>query len=600
MSQPQLQAVSVVQDDMHIEWDVPIEMDDGVILRADVFRPIDDGPVPVLLTYGPYGKGMRFSDHHPEQWQRLITKRPEVLSGSTNNYQAWETPDPERWVPHGYACVRVDSRGAGRSPGFLAPQSIREFRDAASCVEWAGTQPWSTGKVGMLGISYYAGTSWRVAALDPPPKHLSAVCAWEGNADLYRDAFRHGGILTTWSQNWWKSRILPVQHGYGERGPRNPNNGELVAGPETLPEDELRANRVDWAPEMLPPLCTSGDWWQAGATRWENVRIPILSAGNWGGAALHLRGNTEAFMRAPIRDKWLEIHGHEHWTEFYSDYGLDLQRRFFDRFLKGQTERWHDQPRVILNVRHPGERYALRGETNWPIPDTQWTRLYLDPVAKRLVTTPPSTPSACPFEALGEGIRFLSDPVIKEQEITGPIAVRLHISSTTTDADLFVVVHIFNPAGEEVTFQGAMDPYSSVAKGWLRASHRKLDPALTRDYRPYHSHDEAQKLVPGQIYDVDVEVWPTSIVAPAGHRIGLSVLGRDHLHSAGDPALTYESFGAQAQRFGSGAMLHDDPGDRPNGTFDGTTTLHVGPQRQSFILLPFIPPRDAPDGVATR
>ncbi|WP_234707770.1 CocE/NonD family hydrolase [Mycolicibacterium elephantis] len=598
MSQAHLPAASVIQDGMRIDWDVPIEMDDGIVLRADVFRPIDDDPAPVLLTYGPYGKGMRFSDHHPEQWQQLIEKRPEVLSGSTNKYQAWETPDPERWVPHGYACVRVDSRGSGRSPGFLDPQSIREFRDAALCIEWAGKQPWSNGRVGMLGISYYAGLSWRVAALEPQPSHLAAICAWEGNADLYRDAFRHGGILTTWAQNWWKFRILTVQHGLGERGAKNPNNGEFVSGPDTLTDAELRANRVEWAPERQSERFTAGDWWRFGHTRWENVRIPILSAGNWGGAALHLRGNTEAMMRAATEEKWLEIHGQEHWTEFYSDYGLDLQRRFFDRFLKGERSRWHDEPRVILNIRHPGERYVLRGESDWPIPDTQWVRMYLDAGTQRLVDAPPRSAAEWSFDARGDGIRFWSDPLAGEREITGPIAVRLHISSTTTDADLFVVVHVFDPSGEEVTFQGAMDPYSSVGKGWLRASHRKLDPVLTREYRPYHTHDEPQPLVPGEVYELDVEVWPTSIVIPAGHRIGLSVLGRDYLHLVADPAVSYESFGEQARRFGSGAMLHDDPRDRPSETFHGTTTVHSGPRWQSFLLLPVIPPRGHRDNAA--
>ncbi|WP_085093853.1 CocE/NonD family hydrolase [Mycobacterium paraense] len=577
---------------MRIEWDVPIEMDDGVVLRADVFRPIHDAPVPVLLTYGPYAKGMHFPAHHPEQWERLTQKRPEVLVGSTNKYQAWETPDPERWVPYGYACVRVDSRGAGRSPGFLAPQSAREFLDAAHCVEWAGRQTWSTGKVGMLGISYYAGISWRVAGLTTPPPHLAAVCAWEGNADLYRDAFRHGGILSTWSKNWWTSRILPVQHGVGERGPRNPNNDELVAGPETLTVDELVANRVAWAPENLPDLLTSGDWWQAGDTQWNNVEVPILSAGNWGGAALHLRGNTEAFMRAATKDKWLEIHGHEHWIEFYSGYGLDLQRRFFDCFLKGDDSTWRQQPRVMLNIRHPGEKYTLRGESSWPIPDTQWTRLYLEPASKRLVETPSQIREECSFSSAGKGIRFMSDPSSEEQEITGPIAVRLHISSTTTDADLFVVVHVFDETGQEVTFQGAMDPYSSVGKGWLRASHRKLDRALNLEYRPYHTHDEHQPLTPGRIYEVDVEVWPTSITVPAGGRIGLTLSGRDYLRSPSGSDASYESFGRRQTLFGSGVMLHDDSRDRPSEIFDGTTTVHAGPRRPSYVLLPVIPARE--------
>jgi len=125
---------------MDIDWDVPIEMDDGVLLRADVFRPDGDGRYPVLMTHGPYGKGLAFQQGFAGMWQVIEAKYPEIPAGSSNRYQNWETVDPEKWVPDGYACVRVDSRGAGRSPGFLDPFSARETRDFYQCIEWAGTQ----------------------------------------------------------------------------------------------------------------------------------------------------------------------------------------------------------------------------------------------------------------------------------------------------------------------------------------------------------------------------------------------------------------------------------------------------------------------------
>src|SRR5438309_131907 len=93
---------------------------------------------------------------------------PDVVAGSTSTYANWEVVDPERWVPDGYACVRVDSRGAGRSPGVMDMWSAREARDLYACVEWAARQPWSTGKIGLDGISYYAMNQWQVAALQPP------------------------------------------------------------------------------------------------------------------------------------------------------------------------------------------------------------------------------------------------------------------------------------------------------------------------------------------------------------------------------------------------------------------------------------------------
>ena len=114
---------------MRIDWDVPVPMSDGAVLRADVFRPDDDGAHPVLMTLGPYGKGLAFQEGFAGMWQRLVTVYPDAVSGTTNRYQVWETVDPEKWVPDGYACVRVDSRGAGRPAGLLDMLSPQEACD---------------------------------------------------------------------------------------------------------------------------------------------------------------------------------------------------------------------------------------------------------------------------------------------------------------------------------------------------------------------------------------------------------------------------------------------------------------------------------------
>ena len=131
---------------------------------------------------------------YKSQWLRIVKSAPEVLEGSSNKYQNWELFDPEKWVPDGYVLVRVDSRGAGRSPGYLEVWSPREAKDIALCVDWAGVQPWSNGKVGLHGISYYSMNQWQAAPLKP--KHLAALCIWEGSSDYYRELCRHGGILS--------------------------------------------------------------------------------------------------------------------------------------------------------------------------------------------------------------------------------------------------------------------------------------------------------------------------------------------------------------------------------------------------------------------
>src|SRR5713226_8610892 len=219
-----------IRDGMRIDWDAPIAMDDGLVLRADVFRPVAEGKYPVILSYGPYAKGLAFQEGYKSAWTRMTRDYPETAQGSSNRYQNWELVDPEKWVPDGYAIVRVDSRGAGRSPGHLDVWSPREAKDLHDCVEWSGTQPWSNGKVGINGISYYAMNQWHVAPLKPP--HLAALCIWEGSSDYYRELAHHGGILCDFLKNWSQRQVTNVQYGVGERGPKSPVTGAPVAGPQ--------------------------------------------------------------------------------------------------------------------------------------------------------------------------------------------------------------------------------------------------------------------------------------------------------------------------------------------------------------------------------
>ena len=567
---------------MRIDWNVSITMDDGFVLRADVFRPISDGKYSVILTYGPYAKGLAFQDGYPNQWQRMTEQHPDVAAGSTNKYQNWEVVDPEKWTRDGYVCVRVDSRGCGCSPGYIDHFSPRETEDFYRCIEWAGTQSWSNGKVGLNGISYYAINQWHVASLQPP--HLAAMCVWEGAADWYRDMTHHGGILSTFWANWYDMQVKTVQYGLGERGPRSRVTGESVCGPETLSEEELARNRCDLGNEILKhPL--DDKYHQAHSPVWSKVTVPFLSAGNWGGQGLHLRGNIEGFVRAASKEKWLELHGLEHWTHFYTDYGRLLQKRFFDYFLKGSENGWDKEQRVRLQVRHV-DKFVERTENEWPIARTRWTKLYLDPIARSLSWTPVTTGGTVQFEALGDGITFHSPSLERETEITGPSAAKLFISSSTTDADIFVVLRVFSSDGDEVVFQGAIDPHTPIAQGWLRASHRMLDLELSSFYRPYHAHREKQPLRSDEIVELDIEIWPTSIVIPAGYRIAVTVRGKDYEYP-GPSGGRIASFKNELR--GCGPFLHNDPRDRPPEIFAGKTTLHTSPGRDCYILFPIIP-----------
>ena len=576
---------AVEQDNMLIEWDAAIVMDDGVVMRADIFRPKGEGRWPVLLTYGPYAKGLAFQKGYPSAWQAMVANHPDVAYGSTNKYQNWEVVDPEKWVPHGYVCVRVDSRGTGRSPGFVDHFSPRETRDFYQCIEWAGVQPWSNGNVGLNGVSYYGINQWHVASLQPP--HLKAMCIWEGAADWYRDMTHHGGIVSTFWANWYDMQVKTVQYGLGERGPRSFVTGALVCGDESMSDEELARKRSSFGDEILAhPLDDA--YHKARSPDWDKVVVPFLSAANWGGQGLHPRGNFEGFVRAASKEKWLECHGLEHWTHFYTDYGRKLQQRFFDFYLKGEANGWAERPKVQLQVRHV-DRFVERFESAWPLPSTVWTKFYLNACDQTLSLKPPADDAEISFSAMGDGLTFVSQPLTEETEITGPPAANLRISSTTEDADIFLVFRVFSPDMREVTFVGAIDPHTPIAQGWLRASHRKLDEALSRPYRPYHTHDEVQLLRPGEVVDLAVEIWPTSIVVPKGYRIGLSVRGRDYTWQA--------TTGAKLSNFknellGCGPFLHDDPRDRPARLFAGTTTLHIDRKGSCNALVPIVARRE--------
>ena len=573
---------SEICDGMQIDWDAPIAMDDGVVLRADVFRPIGEGRYPVILSYGPYAKGLAFQEGYKGNWARLTKAAPEVLQGSTNKYQNWELVDPEKWVPDGYVCLRIDSRGAGRSPGVIDVWSPRETLDLYHCVEWAGTQAWSNGKVGINGISYYAMNQWTVGALKPP--HLAALCIWEGSSDYYRELCRHGGILSDFYASWYPRQVGSVQHGVGSRGAKSAVTGELVAGPDTMSESELAKLQADAPGEAKRRrLC---DDYHAGRTAdFAAIEAPLLSAGNWGGMGLHTRGNFEGYLAAGSKQKWLEVHGDTHFTHFYSNYGETLQKRFFGHFLKGEDTGWDRRPRVSLNIRYPDEKFVLRAESEWPLKRTRWTKYFLQPDGLALAPRPPTAATTLSYETSGDGLTFRMPAQSESLEITGPVAAKLWVSSETTDADLFLVLRLFDPAGKEITYIGSNDPRVPVGLGWLRASHRKRDPARSLPYRPWHTHDEEWPLTPGTPVELDVEIWPTSIVVPPGYRLALTVRGKDYEVDGRDVALPNAAYPMK----GVGPFLHIDTDDRPDAIFKTRNTLHFAAGQEPYLLLPVIP-----------
>jgi len=562
---------------MILDKDVAVPMRDGAVLRCNVFRPDTPGTFPVLMTFGPYGKDVHLSQFMPEAWEALKQRHPEVLEASSCKYLVFETPDPEMWVPEGYVVVKVDSRGSGKSPGRLDVNSPAEFRDFHDAIEWAAVQPWASGKVGLLGVSYYAAGQWMIAAERPP--HLAAMLPWQGTYDFYRDRTRQGGILGAgFLHRWWNRSVLRNQHGNPDTPLVDLSTGERNTGPESLSPEQLAAAREDYIGNLLArPL--NGPWYEERSANLGRIQIPALVVANWGGLGLHLRGTVLGYLGIGSRDKWLKVQSGSYFFTFLLPQNVALQRKFFDRYLKGVDNGWENEPKVEVAVRAADDSVArvVRG-AQWPLSETRWTRLYLDASDMRLLAAPPQKPANASYPAAGQGLTFSTAPLERPLEFAGPIKAKLFVSSSTNDMDLFATLRAFDPNGKEVTFFSAVEPRAPVSQGWLRVSQRKLDPLRSTEYQPWHAHDETRKLKPGEIVEVDLEIWPGSAALPEGYRLALTLQGKD-----------FERPDETGPQRGSGWFLHDDPRDRPPSSFGGAHTVYSGGGREAYLLLPELP-----------
>ena len=560
--------ISQPRHTMTIEKDVKVQMRDGAILYADVFRPKEAGKFPAIINISAYQKDK-------------IWVPPSDLEEKANPYMSWETVNPLWWVPRGYACVRVDTRGSGKSPGLSDPGGWQETLDFYDSIEWTARRAWCSGNIGTSGISYHAGTQWKVAGLQPPS--LKAIMPWEGNADTYRDAVFHGGIFQLYYLATWYATQM-AHH--------------LLGDPQEYNPDAFHNERL--YQYMRHSLDTG--WWDNRSAHWDKIKVPLYSVGNWSGHNLHLRGNVEGYVRAASRHKKLRIHCGTHYHAFYTEEGRMDQLRWFDYWLKGIDTGIMDEPPVKLLIRTGGgamKDYKFRFENEWPLARTQWTKFYLKTEKKEpssaamgvegsLLKQAPKKQTALTYSATGTthagvasasstmlsaatlhrtGVSFETGPMPKDTEVTGPVKLVLWVSSTTKDMDTFATIRNIGPDGKDVWEVGQQGQAVPVAKGWLRASHRKLDPKRSLPYRPYHAHNERWWLKPNEPVECEIEIWPTGMVFKKGHRIRLDIQPRDGVGSA--PYTHYPA------AYNTG----------------GENTVYTGGGMVSYLLLPIIPPK---------
>lgn len=517
-------------DSLLIERDIEISTRQGFSLYADLFRPADrrDGPLPVILVWTPYGK------HDPAPIG-VIYPASGVQVDWMSDHTIFEAPDPAYWCKHGYAVLTVDMPGlwyAQSAAHFIAPEEAEAHYDA---IEWAGTQDWSNGKVGLSGVSYLTVSQWRVAALNPP--HLAAICPWEGWSDTYREVVFHGGIPETY---FWP--YIQTRWGASDR----------------MIEDL-------WAETAEHPFYD--DFWASKSARLEDITVPAFVVGSWSDHGLHTRGTLEGFRKIASEKKWLLIHGRKKWAHYYDPENVEQQRAFFDHFLKGCAPE-PDWPPVRYEIRDSAGKQTLHESSAWPLPEVEYLRFHLDASNNALAPGAPTAAESLSYDSLAEdGAAHFDLTFSATTELVGHACLRLCVSTEETDdADLFIAIEKLDRSGNRVGFvHYAIHEDGPVALGWLRLSARELDDEKSTEFLPVLAHQRSMNVAPDEIVTADIEIWPLGARFCAGETLRLSICGRD-MRSYPKP-LIY--------------ARHEETVNC------GYHRIHTGPGLESWLQLPF-------------
>lgn len=522
---------------LKIDQDISISMRDGIMLSANIYRPDAPGKFPVIVSLGPYGK-----DNLPAHYDPINDGIIQV-----SKYAAFETPDPEFWVKQGYVVIAADSRGAGKSDGKLNLLEDKEAEDYYDLIEWAGVQNWSSGKVGLNGVSYFGISQWKVAALHPP--HLKAMICWEGFTDAYRDVFYHGGIPSKFIDLWYPFSVLK------NLSPSNTGYRDLITEVNTHP---LSSAKIYTDLNTTPVL--------------SKITIPAYIAVSVQDHGLHTRGTINGFKKIASKYKWLELYGRKKWEYYYGADATSRQKKFFDHFLKGMNNDMLAQATVRYEMREAYYKGNVEMASHWPLPHRNLKKLYLDAHTKTLDITVPSQSTNTSYDATP-----LDDPelikdhqrvvfkhtFVQDTKVVGSMKLNLLVSSDQADdIDLFVGIQKADVNGNIVYFEGPSHAQGQVASGWLRVSKRALDINQTTEEIPYHTHDLIQKITPGEKVEVQIEIWPTTTKFNAGEQLLLVIQGSD---------------------------IPESQESHKNNVNKGHTTIHTGDtQALSFLQIPIL------------
>ncbi len=473
--------------DIILERDVPVKLRDGVTIYTDIFRPNDDLPHPAIMAMSPYGKEIG------SQWLDDTPNHAGIPMEASSGLQKFEGPDPAYWCNHGYVIMNPDVRGAYHSEGIILFFGSDYGRDGADIVEWAAQQPWSNGKIGMSGNSWLAISQGFTAA--QRPEHLAAIAPWEGLSDCGREVATRGGVQ------------MP----------------EFVK----MLSDSFASTENGGIEDVITEMCehpTMNAWWEDKEADLESIDIPAYIVASYT-SPIHTYGTLEGYRRISSKEKWLRIHNTGEWDDYYHKGHTEELRKFFDHYLKGIDNGWENTPKVRVSVLNPGGKDIVdRVEEEFPIPRTQYQRLYLDAARNSLNKNVVTSENYTQYDSdrRKSGIHF-DMKLPDDTEILGYMKLRLWVEALDhDDMDLFVKVEKRRPGG--LPYKFTLGPGMDLsAKGYIRASLRALDEEKSSEKNPRQSMVQEQKLHNGEIVPVDILIWPMGLKFKKGDILRVTV-----------------------------------------------------------------------------
>lgn len=479
---------------MKILRDVHIPMRDGSYLSANIYMPKQEGTFPSLLSLHPGRKDVVCKNGYMHI-QFRFARIPGTITISDET--SFEAPDPDFWVANGYAIVNIDKRGFGISPKGKHPQAFfdqEEIQDLYDAIEWAGTQPWSNGNVGLFGVSYLAINQYKVAELNPPL--LKAICPWEGVSDLYKDWFYPGGVREDGFTPFFSGRLQDF--GYAI---------------------DLRQEQVNRE--------TRDEWWKSMVADFEKITIPVLNCISFSTQMFHSRGSTRVYERIGSEHKWLYTHRGGEWTEYYNNEVTALVLKFFDYFLKGFDNGMLDHPKVRLEIREFGDTVKeVRYEKQWPPENITWTPFYLNGQNKHLCIGSNAPDSERTFDLAGGSVSY-SYIFERDTEIVGSMKLTLYIElEGCDDANIFAGIQKFHE-GKEVDFEGIYGFANDiVSKTALRVALRSVNESLSLPYSPEHDFDTLKPLGKNEVAKLEFQFSPSATFYAKGDELRLTLQGQ--------------------------------------------------------------------------